>query len=297
MFRFANTNERRHRMEHYDYRDPEMNGMNEYDRRTDEWHVREDIQDHWRIRNETINNTHNYYSGDHIHHCRTIQMYDMNDWNLLFGRETLNPVLRQYAENAIRYASQDFSQDFVPFAGHMEVSLLMEENYRPGVHLAVFLVYLIPHRQFYDGHVIQMEIEDGSETHQNINRLFDIGERAIVLQMSEYHILQFVADDEECMELLYGCFMYGFNPVRYSTHGYGFDAYRDDVYIQEHLCCHNEMNRVYIDDAPAPAPVPVPVPERVVDDYQATIRERRRQNNMIWNIIVNHDDDDLPARG
>lgn len=273
-----------------DYRNTEMNGMDEYEQQTNEWHAREDIQEHWRIRNETINNTQNYYTGDHIHHCRTIQMYDIDDWNSLFGRETLNPILRQYAENSIRFASQHNTES-VLFAGQMEVSLLMEENYRPGVHLAVFLVYLLPHRQFYDGHVIQMEISEGSETHQNINRLFDLNERAVVLQMTEYHMLQFVADDDDFMDLLYGCFMSGFNPVRFSTQGYGFDPYEDDVYIQEHVCCHNEMNRVgvvadIIEDAVEP--------ERI-DGYQATIRERRRQNNMVWNIIVN--EDDLPAVG
>ena len=286
------------RMDQYDYRNTEMNGMDEYEQRTNEWHAREDIQEHWRIRNHTINNTQNYHTGDHIHHCRTIQMYDIDDWNLLFGRETLNPILRQYAENSIRFASQhntdivdtrDRDPHPILFAGQMEVSLLMEENYRPGVHLAVFLVYLLPHRQFYDGHVIQMEISEGSETHQNINRLFDINERAVVLQMTEYHMLQFVVDDDEFMDLLYGCFMPGFNPIRYSTQGHGFDPYGDDVYIQEHVCCHNEMNRVGVADIED-----VVEPEHI-DGYQATIRERRRQNNMVWNIIVN--DDDLPAVG
>jgi hypothetical protein len=192
-----------------------FNGMDEYERVTSEWNQSIEVQERREDRNRMINNTAGYHRGNEVHHLRSIQMHDPNDWNTLFGNEILNPVIREYAQESMDWVQDDTR--ILPFAGQMEVSLLMQDNYRPGVHAAIFFVYLIPHRKFHDGHMIQIEFSEGSNTHQNINRLFDTNTRAVVSQATQYQMLGFLADDNEAMDLLYSCFLDDdFNPRRYS---------------------------------------------------------------------------------
>lgn len=194
--------------------DDEQNGMNEYDRHTIEWNQSDQVQEMRARRNATINNTPNYHTGNRIHHLRAIQMNDPILWNQLFGREILNPILREYAQASIDWANDDTNT--LLFAGQMDVSLLMQENFRPGVHIAIFFIYIGPHRQFYDGHAIQMEFGEGSHTHQTVARIFDLSDRAIVLQATEYQILSYLADDDEVNELLHNCFLQpDFAPMRF----------------------------------------------------------------------------------
>ena len=186
-------------------RNQDENGMNEYDRVTYEWNRSDEVQRHRIRRTNEINNTPEYYSGNRIHHLRTIQMHSFELWNQLFQYEALHPVLGEYSQASIRYA-EDRTQTQL-FAGQMEVSLILQENYRPGVHVAIFIIQLIPHRQFYDGHVIQREFGDGSYTHLMINRMFNTDDRAIVSQATEYDILGYVANDDDMRDLLDRCFM------------------------------------------------------------------------------------------
>ena len=193
-----------------------FNGMDEYERITNEWNNSIEVRERRERRNGNINNTPGYHRGNEIHHLRSIQMYDPIEWAALFGNEILNPVIREYAQESMNWA-QDDDRRVLPFAGQLEVSLLMQDNYRPGIHAAIFFVYLTPHRKFRDGHMIQIEFSEGSNTHQNINRLFDTNTRAIVSQATQYQMLGFLADDHEAMDLLYSCFMDDeFNPQRYS---------------------------------------------------------------------------------
>ena len=194
--------------------DDEQNGMNEYDRRTTEWNQSGQVQEMRVRRMAAINNTPNYHTGNRIHHLRVIQMNDPIRWNELFGREILNPILREYAQASIDWANDETYT--LLFAGQMDVSLLMQENFRPGVHIAIFFIYLGPHRQFYDGHAIQMEFGEGSHTHQTVARLFDLSDRAIVLQATEYQMLSYLADDDEALVLLDSCFLQpDFVPMRF----------------------------------------------------------------------------------
>ena len=168
-------------------------------------------------RQNLINNTRNYHTGHVIHHGLSIQMFDPYDWYALFGNEDLPPDLVSYAEESIR-CFQDGTSD----GGNLEVTLLMELNFiRPGRHLGIFLIHLTPHRQFYNGHVVQIEFDEGSFTHQMIERLFDIQTNAIVVQMSEYDVLKFLADEDEMLYLL-DTFLYGFNPMRFGINDYGY---------------------------------------------------------------------------
>jgi len=136
-------------------------------------------------------------------------------WNELFENDVLHPHIRNYAEASIRFAEDQTHTRL--FAGQMEVSLIMQENYRVGVHLAIFIVQLFPHRQFHDGHVIQTEFSEGSYTHQTINRLFDPNYNAVVSQATEYSILEYLAEEHEMTDILYDCFMDpDFRPMRFS---------------------------------------------------------------------------------
>lgn len=179
--------------------------MNEYDRITDQWNRSDEVHRRRTLRINEINNTPEYYTGNRIHHLRTIQMNSLELWNQLFQHEAVDPVLREYSQASIRFA-EDTTQTEV-FAGQMEVSLILQENYRPGVHVAIFIIQLFPHRQFYDGHVIQREFGEGSVTHQTINRMFNTDDRAVVSQATEYDILAYIADDYDMLYLLDRCFM------------------------------------------------------------------------------------------
>jgi len=183
---------------------------------THEWNTSNEVRMQTMNRSQMINNTPNYHTGRVIHHLRNIQMNNHDDWNALFGlnEEYLNPALRNYANMAIVSSNDDTHTK--PFAGQMEVSLLMEKNYRQGIHLGVFIIHLNPHRRFKDGHMFQIEFGEGSATHKVVERLFDTNSTAIVLQVTEYELLEFLADDNEVYDLLYGCFMQQFNPIRYS---------------------------------------------------------------------------------
>lgn len=195
--------------------DPEQNGMNEYERETVEWNQSEQVQEMRSHRATAINNTPGYRTGNRIHHLRSIQMYSHALWNEIFGREILDPVLRNYAQGSLDWSNDETNTRL--FAGQMEVSLLMQENYRPGVHVAIFFIHLSPHRQFQDGHMIQKEFGNGSYTHQTINRMFDLRDRAIVLQATEYQMLEYLADDDEAMDLLHSCFIQpDFEPMRFT---------------------------------------------------------------------------------
>lgn len=268
-----------------DRRNPVENGMDEYERITNEWNESNQVQENRHRRSSLINNTAGYHTGNRIHHLLSMQMYDPADWNALFGRENLDPALRQYTQ-----ASMDWVQDetcTLLFAGQMEVSLMMQENYRPGVHVAIFIIHLTPHRRFQDGHVIQREFSEGSVTHQTINRLFDPNSSAIVLQATEYQLLEYVADDDEALDLLYGCFLdRDFNTRRFSYvepverdeedgEEHGVDDEDDGYYVGD---LHAEDNHEWHDcaeyyrpqpqwqavAAPVAAAIPPPPP---VDDF------------------------------
>ena len=186
---------------------PEHNGnvWDEYERITNEWNQRPQVQERYTNRIRMINNTPGYHTGNQILHIRSIQISNAADWNALFGAEQLEPILREYAQASIEYAQDETGT--VAFAGNMEVSLIMQQNYRRDIHRAIFMVHLTPHRRFYDGHVIQKEFSEGSRTHQTINRLFDTNTRAVVLQATQYQFLEYLADYDEALEIMHDYFM------------------------------------------------------------------------------------------
>ena len=282
--------------------DPEQNGMNEYERITDEWNQSNQVQEMRMRRSAAINNTPAYYTGGRIHHLRSIQMHHPDLWNQLFGNEILNQTLVAYVRAALDAINDQTNT--LRFAGQIEVSLLMQENFRPGVHLACFVVYLTPHRQFRDGHLIQMEFGEGSHTHQTVSRIFGLNDygNAIVTQTTEYQILEYLADDDDAMELLHSCFLQpDFAPMRF-----GFVVpvlHHDDddqrgYYVQNrnagnHHRWHDFAAAVVrpndIDDAVIAIPPPPPNP---VNDFAEIYQAELRRQDANYNIIPYYDDDD-----
>jgi hypothetical protein len=297
-----------------DRRNPEENGMNEYERATNQWNQSAQVEELRRERSQLINNTAGYYTGHHVHHIRSIQLYDYADWTAIFGRENLNPVLREYAQASMEWAQDETCTRL--YAGQMEVSLMMQENYRPGVHVAVFIIHLTPHRRFQDGHVIQMEFGEGSVTHQTINRLFDPNTRAVMLQATEYQILDYVADDNEALDLLHYCFLDGFNTTRFSyvepvsqnedededdvEHGVddeGNGYYVVDPYAEDDHNWHECAEYYRLRPQPQPQPVVAPVaiaipPPPPVNDFAAIYFENLGMNYYDNDDDENHEDDD-----
>ena len=81
-----------------------MEQMNALDADIAERHADEDIRNMFRARLAMINNTDGYHTGDRIHHCRTIQMYDPEDWSALFGR---NQPVPDYAARCMSYEQDE----------------------------------------------------------------------------------------------------------------------------------------------------------------------------------------------
>jgi len=263
-------------------------------------------------------------------HIRSIQMYNAPDWNALFGAEQLDPLLREYAQESIEYAQDETGT--VPYAGQMEVSLIMQENYRGNIHRAILMIHLTPHRRFHDGHIIQKEFSEGSLTHQTINRLFDPNARAVVLQATQYQFLEYIADDDEALEIMTDYFMDAdpdFTSMRFSYVGGNPDDQDPDprdgrVYyvVGPNALDNHRLHYCAQEDRPGPAPViAIPPPPPIYDIgelYQRNIEmyyaqdeddndddiirndEERRQYDPERNIIrylYNDEEDHHPVQG
>lgn len=239
--------------------------MDAFEARAAEHHRNENIREIFHARLAMINNTDGYFTGNRVLDCRIIQMFDPEDWIALFGQ---NEPMRPYVQRCMEYAADPHT---APYAGELEVSLLLEENAnpaQPGTHRAVFLVSVTPHRQFETGHIIEVEYGEGSNTQQAINRLFhiDVEEEtnAVVQQFTEYDILACLADETQMMNLLYTYFLDGFNPMRFVDEQNADPA---DAWRLRHQCVnvvdevlHNGVNPNAAVPAPAVAVVQVPAP-------------------------------------
>ena len=245
----------------------------------DEWNRSNYVERRREERMRAINNTDGYRTGYRIHQLRTIQVTDAATWNQLFGRELLNPTLREYAQSLFHHR---------PTVAQMEVSLLMVENYRPRVHVAIFIVYLIPHRQFYDGHIIQMEFSEDSYTHQTVNRMFHVAnENTCVLLATEYSILNFAADDSDMLDLLHLCFIdRDFQTMRFGLRDGREHPWHAQMMFREEN--YGDMPALVDDDEPV-VQIPPPPTTNYVEAFY-------RQYNLDNNDDDDDDDDDvLPA--
>jgi hypothetical protein len=275
-------------MAYHHIRDQDENGMNEYERVTNDWNRSDDVRHRRGLRSAQINNTEGYRTGTRIHHIRSIQVPSTQIWNDLFRNEILNPALRHYADASIAFVEDQ--TDTILFAGQMEVSLIMQENYRPGVHVAIFIIQLTPHRHFHDGHVIQREFSEGSATHQMINRLFDTDEHAVVSQATEYSILEHLADDDEMLELLHNCFIDAdFNTVRF-TFVPPMDPEDEDDYgqyvVDPNARDDHHVHEFFYDDEPEHVAPAGAAADEDYDEYYYNYNENLHQYDNYENAAV-----------
>jgi hypothetical protein len=281
---------------------PRDRGMAEYEQATVEWNQRNDVRASHERRRDAINNAPLHYrTGNRVHHLVSIQMVHHADWDALFGNHILNPALAQYAQAAMDHFNDETGT--LDFAGQMSVSMLMQENYHPGVHLAIYFIHLTPHCHFHDGHMISVEFGEGSATHQAITRLFDPDYRAIVQQATEYQMLSSLADHDEAMELLYTCFVPEFAPTRFSlvappnavdaAHYVADPDALDDHSWHEFAEYYNEIRNLAAaagvleqeqeqEQAQVQIPPPPPIND-FVEIYEMALREydQQEQNNLI----------------
>jgi hypothetical protein len=245
---------------------PAANVWDEYERITNEWNQSNQVQTLYNNRIRMINNTAGYHTGNNMLHIRSIQMYNAPDWNALFGAEQLDPLLREYAQASIEYAQDETGT--VPYAGQMEVSLIMQENYRGNIHRAILMIHLTPHRRFHDGHIIQKEFSEGSRTHQTINHLFDPNApRAVVLQATQYQFLEYIADDEDAREVMNDYFMDpDFRTMRFSyvVGGNPDDQHQEPrdgrvYYVVDPNALDNHRLHYCAEEEYRPGPAPEPV--------------------------------------
>jgi hypothetical protein len=124
------------------------------------------------------------------------------------------------------------------------------------------MIHLTPHRRFYDGHIIQKEFGEGSHTHQTINRLFDTNTRAVVLQATQYQFLEYIAYDDEALEILSDdCFMDpDFTSMRFSyvadpDHDLGGYYIVNPNALDEHRLHYCAQEEYYNHPQPAADPV------------------------------------------
>jgi hypothetical protein len=188
----------------------------EFDASIAKWHSLPDVRKRFCERLAFIKNTEGYHTGDRLLECLTVQMDEPSDWFALFEEKMkLDPVVEEYAHACLRF-DQDYAGT-IPYAGGLYVSLLLQEDaipHRPGVHIAIFIIYVSPHRQYRDGHIISYEFGEGSRTQQIIRRIFDVRTRAFVQEFTQAELLAFVADDSEASNLMFGVFLDDFNPMR-----------------------------------------------------------------------------------
>lgn len=243
--------------------------------RVDERNRSAEIRQQCRMRSMGINNTEQYFSGHHSHMCLTIQIESREDWADLVGHTILGADVHEYALQSIQYTE---TRGAIPFSGYLHVSLLMEEV-RPGIFGAILLIYKAPHQQFHDGHIIELEFGQGSFTHQTINRLFS-QDRAVVQFMTEYQLLGFLADQDEC-DMILGRFMGGFNFI--------FDFIFEQNERNQHDCMYNDIFGDADDVVAVPPPLPVNDFGAIFwEQYDILQNDEENAPNDHMDILMNH---------
>ena len=296
-------------------RDQLMELFDQQDAAARDWNADPEIQDELRERTDIINNTNNYHTGNRIHHLRSIQMVNSDNWDLLFG----GPYAPYLHNDAAEYGTRMIHDANYPPASEvvetLYVSLLFEVNVRPGVHQVIFIIHADPHRAMLYGHIVRYEVEDAGEQHQAIEEIFNANSpRVIIEECTEYDILSFLADEYEMRYLLQGVFLRGLNSRRFVEND-------PDHPIYPHACsgmlrgllalAHNRRDPVLparvVDAAQIAIPPPPPPINDIAqiynfyynehgnDNYREEVRARRAENNQVWNDLRGDEPDDERA--
>jgi hypothetical protein len=150
--------------------------------------------------------------------------------------------------------------------------------------------------------MIQKEFGEGSRIHQTITRLFDTNTRAIVFQATQYNLLEYLANDDEALELLHYCFLDDeFQTLRFSyvapdpqanedndNQGYYYvNPYANDEH-RWHECAEAEEEGRQQPFAPIEEPVVAIPPPHPVNDFAAIY---------FRNLELIHHENDYDAEG
>jgi hypothetical protein len=77
------------------------------------------------------------------------------------------------------------------------------------------LVYSIPHFYAIDGQIAHFQYTAGSQREQIFLSFFDNSQYSIIFELSEYAIMNYIAQDADALRILHDFFMPGFDTIRY----------------------------------------------------------------------------------
>ena len=173
------------------------------------------------FRNAQINNVADYHTHHEHHEVQSTQIDSWDTWNQLSGLFPAGSNERDYIanppaniQNLINIAEMGYGNYF----GEVVVSLLREVNHETGIHRAVLMIYISPHRQFADGDILTTSFSYGDQVHQEITNLFDESPYTMVEYLSEVEMIGFVQHHNDAELLITDYFQPGFTSVVHS-HG------------------------------------------------------------------------------
>ena len=259
-----------------------------------EWNSSIVVENHIRERSGMVNNTSGYHSGNNEHALLSVQMVDVDIWHSLFVGRDIHPEAVLYAHRLMN----DFTDPNIEFhTEHLDVSLLLEENVRPGIHRAIFIINVHPYCMSVHGHIVSYEFEEGSEEQQTIRDVFR-EEVSIVKRCTEYDILSMLACEDE-MRYMLAVFSQGMNSLQFPEREY--IQHECSGIVGNILALGDERRREEAAAEEHQPPYQVPPPPQVNDfdeiynyyynengfdenndrnqEYQAAVAMRREENN------------------
>lgn len=301
----------------------------QFDNEVRRWNQLPDVQNIIGGRSRLINNTNGYFTGNHRHQLRQIQLTDQETWDLLFGGQYgdyLHVDASAYGRRIIQEMQENAGFEVI------DISLLVDENVgQGGIHQMIFFINVYPHQSMRYGHMVRYDVADDSEQYEIIEDFFRVtgdNPNAVVGACSEYEMLEALADEYEMLDLLHYVFLRGIDSRRF--HLDGEDLIRDHPFaglnrrLREDVDYEDEndsdddddddhdddsedddeennpVDNVYVAAIPPPPQNRYNLAEiynRIVNnennpvDYREHVVARRNENNQAWyNIVGNHQD-------
>jgi hypothetical protein len=174
------------------------------------------VREQRRYRDSVINNAAGYHSHDRNHEVQSTQIDSWDTWNRLdeLFQEGSNEM--DYIRNPpanIRNLINLTDMGYGNFFGEVVVSLLREVNHETGIHRAVLMIYISPHRQFADGDILTTSFSYGDPVHEAMTTLFDESPYTMVEYLSEVDMIGFVQSHNDAQHLIRDYFQPGFTSV------------------------------------------------------------------------------------
>lgn len=174
------------------------------------------VREQRRYRDSLINNVADYYTHHQIHEVQSTQIDGWATWDQLSEIFPAGSNERDYIMNPpanIRNLINLAELGYGNFFGEVVVSLLREVNHETGIHRAVLMIYISPHRQFSDGDILTTSFSYGDPVHQAMTNVFDESPYTLVEYLSEVEMIGFVQNHNEAQGLIRDYFQPGFTSV------------------------------------------------------------------------------------